>query len=145
VVIAASAFVVFEARDYIRVMHACHHAGIVFTAAVLAVLAVANACTKKSDASTTPMADVTAGEHGFTPPSIKLAAGGPGSHASVTFVRTTDKTCATEVVFPDLNIEKKLPLNQVVSVDVPTDSAKTLTFQCGMAMYKGAVVVTEKK
>jgi plastocyanin domain-containing protein len=126
-------------------MRACHHAGIAFTAAVLAVLAAASACSKKSDASTTPMADVTASEHGFTPPSIQLHANGPGSHASVTFVRTTDKTCATEVVFPDLNIEKKLPLNQVVSIDVPTDVAKTLTFQCGMAMYKGAVVVTEKK
>jgi len=85
---------------------------------------------------------VTAGEHGFTPTSLNVPSGGPGSHRTVTFVRTTDKTCATEVVFPDLNIEKKLPLNQVVPVDLPTDSAKTLTFQCGMAMYKGAVVVT---
>lgn len=126
-------------------MRACHHAGIVFTVAAAVALAAASACSKKSDASTSPMADVTASEHGFTPPSLKLASGGPGSHASVTFVRTTDKTCATEVVFPDLGIEKKLPLNQVVSVDVPTDAPKTLTFQCGMAMYKGAVVVTEKK
>jgi plastocyanin domain-containing protein len=125
-------------------MRACHHAGIAFAAAVLAMLAAASACSKKSDAAT-PMADVTANEHGFTPTSLQLRAGGPGSHASVTFVRTTDKTCATEVVFPELNIEKKLPLNQVVAVDVPTDVTKTLTFQCGMAMYKGAVVVSEKK
>ena len=102
----------------------------------------ASACNKSS--ASAPLADVTASEHGFTPSSLKLAAGGAGSHGTVTFVRTTDKTCATEVVFPDLNIEKKLPLNQVVSVDLPTDTAKTLTFQCGMAMYKGAVVVTAK-
>jgi plastocyanin domain-containing protein len=63
----------------------------------------------------------------------------------VSFVRTTDQTCATEVVFPDLGINQKLPLNQPVKVDVPTDAAKTLTFQCGMGMYKGSVVVTEKK
>ena len=44
----------------------------------------------------------------------------------------------------DLKLEKKLPLNEVVSVDLPTDGPKTLTFQCGMAMYKGAVVVTAK-
>jgi plastocyanin domain-containing protein len=124
-------------------MLACHPP-LLFSAVACAVLALAG-CSKKSDASTAPMADVTASEHGFAPPSIKLAAGGPGSHAAVTFVRTTDKTCATEVVFPDLGIEKKLPLNQVVSVDVPTDAAKTLTFQCGMAMYKGAVVVSERK
>jgi plastocyanin domain-containing protein len=113
----------------------------VFAAVAAAVLA-GSGC-KKSDAST-PTADVTASEHGFSPPSLKLTQGGPGSHAAVTFVRVTDKTCATEVVFPELNLERKLPLNQVVSVDVPTDTARTLTFQCGMAMYKGALVVTSK-
>ena len=92
-------------------------------------------------AKAAPLADVTADEHGFSPPSVKLPGGGPGSHMGVTFVRTTDKTCATEVVFPDLNIDQKLPLGQVVSVDLPTDSAKTLSFQCGMGMYKGAVLV----
>lgn len=107
---------------------------------VLPVVLGPTAC-KKSDASTGPSADVTASEHGFTPASFEVPAGGAGSHATVTFVRTTDKTCATEVVFPDLNLDKKLPLNEVVSVEVPTDTAKRLTFQCGMAMYKGAIVV----
>jgi plastocyanin domain-containing protein len=91
-----------------------------------------------------PVADITATDHGFSPTSLKLPGGGPGSRATVTFVRTTDRTCATEVVFPSLNIDKQLPLNEVVSVDLPTDAPKTLTFQCGMAMYKGAVVVTAK-
>jgi hypothetical protein len=84
---------------------------------------------------------VTAGEHGFSPASLDLPKGAPGSTAAVTFTRVTDKTCATEVVFPDLNLKKDLPLNTPVTVDVPTDSARTLTFQCGMAMYKGALVV----
>jgi plastocyanin domain-containing protein len=106
-------------------------------------LACAPACDKRS-AAAPPSADVVASEHGFSPPSLKLTQGGPGSHAAVTFVRTTDKTCATEVVFPELKIEQKLPLNQMVSVEVPTDTARTLTFQCGMAMYKGALVVTSK-
>ncbi len=91
-----------------------------------------------------PLADVTADEHGFHPSSLRLPAGGPGSHMSVSFLRTTDRTCATEAVFPELQIEQKLPLDQVVSVDLPTDEAKTLTFQCGMGMYKGAVVVTRR-
>jgi plastocyanin domain-containing protein len=103
-----------------------------------------SACGKKSEAALV-LADVTASEHGFSPASLKLSQGGPGSHSTVSFIRTTDQTCATEVVFPDLGIKKDLPLNQPVKVDVPTDTAKTLTFQCGMAMYKGAVVVTEKK
>jgi plastocyanin domain-containing protein len=84
---------------------------------------------------------VVADEHGFTPASLAVAKGMPGSTAAVTFVRTTDKTCATEVVFPELGVRKDLPLNQPVAVDIPTDSARTLTFQCGMAMYKGMLVV----
>ncbi len=109
-------------------------------AIALAGLASA-ACGKKASA---PLADVTAGEHGFSPTSLSLPAGGPGSHATVSFVRTAEDTCATEVVFPDLKIEEKLPLNQVVKVEVPTDAAKTLTFQCGMGMYKGQVLVKAK-
>ena len=106
---------------------------------LLLALVAMGGCTK-SEAST-PVADVTASEHGFSPASLHLAGGGPGSHGTVTFVRTSDKTCATEVVFPELDIKKALPLNQAVAVNVPSDSARTLTFQCGMGMYKGAVLV----
>jgi hypothetical protein len=109
-------------------------------------------CSKKADAGGESSASsmlaaaggaltVTAGEHGFAPASLTLPRGGPGSKATVTFVRTTDKTCATEVVFPDLNVTRPLPLNEAVTVDVPSDAARTLTFQCGMGMYKGALLV----
>jgi len=126
-------------------MRACHPAfALALRVAVGLALFAGTAACKKSDASTGPSADITAGEHGFTPTSFEVPAGGPGSHATVTFVRTTEKTCATEVVFPDLNITKDLPLNQVVPVEIPSDKAQRLTFQCGMAMYKGAVVVRAK-
>jgi plastocyanin domain-containing protein len=129
-------------RDYTVGMAVNHRARAVVPFAVALLLVAAGAC-KKSEASG-PLADVTAGEHGFTPTSLTLPAGGAGSHTSVSFVRTTDKTCATEVVFPDLHIDQKLPLDQVVSVDLPTDKPQTLSFQCGMGMYKGAVVVRAK-
>lgn len=124
-------------------MHRRHARPWVALAGVVALaLAAFAGCSKSSAAA--PLADVTASEHGFTPPSLKLSAGGPGSHTTVSFVRTTDQTCATEVVFPELKIEQKLPLNQVVKVDVPTDAPRTLAFQCGMAMYKGSIVVTSR-
>ncbi len=105
-------------------------------------------CSKRSDANADSLGPaapgelrVTAGEHGFSPSSLSIPKGAPGSMATVNFVRTTDQTCATEVVFPELDIKKTLPLNQAVAVNVPSDSARTLAFQCGMGMYKGALLV----
>jgi len=75
---------------------------------------------------------------GFAPSEVKLEKGKP---AWLYFVRTSDQTCAKEVVFPELKIEKDLPLNTPVRVEIPTTEARTLTFQCGMAMYKSAVLI----
>lgn len=77
-------------------------------------------------------------DKGFTPSRVEVQKGKP---ASLVFVRTTDDTCAKEVVFPDLKLEKELPLRTAVNIEVPTAEARTLTFQCGMAMYKSAVVI----
>ncbi len=77
-------------------------------------------------------------DKGFTPSHVEVQKGKP---ATLVFVRTTDDTCAKEVVFPDLNMEKDLPLRTAVNIDIPTGDARTLTFQCGMAMYKSAVVI----
>jgi plastocyanin domain-containing protein len=103
------------------------------------------ACNKRHDAAGELAPDgaahVVAGEHGFEPSSIFVHKAAAGATAPITFVRTTERTCATEVVFPDLNIKRDLPMNQPQTVEVPIDLARTLTFQCGMGMYKGEVVV----
>jgi plastocyanin len=54
-------------------------------------------------------AKVVVSEQGYEPAKVTLRAGTP---ARITFVRTTDKTCGTEVVFPSLNIKRSLPLNE---------------------------------
>lgn len=82
---------------------------------------------------------VTASEKGFSPSSVKLKKGTP---ATLVFTRTTDDTCATEVVFPELNVKKELPKGQPVAIAIPTDKDQTLTFQCGMGMYKSSVVIS---
>jgi plastocyanin domain-containing protein len=74
---------------------------------------------------------------GFEPDSLKLKAGVP---AKVTFVRKTDETCAREVVIKDYGIERKLPLNEPVIVEL-TPRKGEFTFACGMNMLKGKWIV----
>jgi cobalt-zinc-cadmium efflux system membrane fusion protein len=74
---------------------------------------------------------------GFEPSSLTLRA---GAAARITFRRTTDETCATEVVFPDYGIRRALPLNESVTVEfMPRRNAAA--FVCGMNMLKGTLVV----
>ena len=76
--------------------------------------------------------------NGFEPNTLTLRAGVP---ARVTFTRTTDETCAKEVVFPDYAIRRALPLNQAVAVEFTPRTNATAGFVCGMNMLKGALVV----
>jgi plastocyanin domain-containing protein len=81
---------------------------------------------------------IKVGEDGFEPNEVKVS---KGEETSLVFTRMSDKTCAKEVEFPELKVKKELPLNQPVAVVVPSSEARTITFQCGMGMYKSKVVV----
>ncbi len=81
---------------------------------------------------------VTADENGFSPSSIEVH---QGEAVALGFTRTSDDTCAKDVVFPEMDVKKELPLNKTVYVVVPTEQARTFTFTCGMQMYKSSVVV----
>jgi plastocyanin domain-containing protein len=105
------------------------------------ILVALTGCEKKAppgvEVSTGPVS-ITADDKGFKPSSVKFKKGAP---ATLIFTRTSDDTCATEVVFPALDIKKDLPKDVPVTITVPTDKEQTLTFQCGMGMYKSKVVV----
>jgi multidrug efflux pump subunit AcrA (membrane-fusion protein) len=90
----------------------------------------------RPDASAQTVA-VTVTATGFEPASLSLRRGVP---ARVTFTRTTDQTCATEVAIPAAGIRRALPLNEPVTVEfVP--AAGDVAFQCGMGMLSGVMVV----
>lgn len=75
---------------------------------------------------------------GFVPTRFNLKKDVP---TTLIFTRTTDATCATEIVWADFHIRKNLPLNVPVAIRVtPTRSGPT-TFACGMNMFKGQVMV----
>ena len=90
------------------------------------------------DAGDAPLqkAAVTITPQGFVPDLLSLVAGKP---AQITFTRTTEQTCAKEVVFPPYRITKELPLNQPVTVSL-TPKKGEVSFACGMNMVKGKVV-----
>ena len=83
-------------------------------------------------------ANVSVTEAAFNPQRLTLKAGVP---ARITFTRTSDKTCATEVVFAAPNIRRELPLNQPVAIEFTPDAPGELAFACGMNRLRGSLVV----
>jgi plastocyanin domain-containing protein len=75
---------------------------------------------------------------GYRPMNLKLRRGVP---TRVTFIRTTDATCVKEIVLPDFNIRRALPLNQPVVLSFTPRKKGTLTFVCGMNMMRGQLIV----
>jgi plastocyanin domain-containing protein len=109
----------------------------IFLPLVLAIIAIGGfaLAQKKAEAQT---AKVSITAKGFEPASVNLKANVP---AKLTFLRTTNDTCATEVVLPDYKIKKDLPLNKAVDVEFTPTKAGDVAFACGMNMFKGKIVV----
>ena len=69
--------------------------------------------------------------------------GRAGTPLRLTFVRTSDATCATEVTIPSLKITRGLPLNQPVDIELVPDTSGDIEFLCGRQMFKGTIVVSQ--
>lgn len=77
-------------------------------------------------------------EGGYWPPRIEVAA---GERVRLRFIRRDDRGCAREVVLPSLGLRRALPVGQPVTVEIPARASGETTFECGMGMVRGAVVV----
>jgi plastocyanin domain-containing protein len=97
------------------------------------------AATSREDADATVQnVKIIVNEQCYEPAKITLR---PGVPARLTFLRTTDKTSGTEVVFPSLNIKRALPLNEAVVVEFRPAKSGDIAFACGMNMLHGTLVV----
>jgi len=114
----------------------------IFAFVAAAAALSASACSKASQGEGAAATDgahaVTVTDKGFSPTSLTLQRGEKGD---IVFTRTSDETCATEVIFPELNVKESLPLKKPVTIKVPTENSRTFSFTCGMGMYKSQVVV----
>lgn len=75
---------------------------------------------------------------GFSPDKVQARKGQP---LTLVITRTTDKTCATEIVVKDYGINTPLPLGKAVPVTFTPTRSGQVRFACGMDMIGGVVVV----
>ncbi len=75
---------------------------------------------------------------GFVPAEIKVKAGHP---VKLVVTRKVDRTCATEIVIKDFNINKPLPLNKAVEVTFTPSKPGKIRYACGMDMIAGTIIV----
>ncbi len=79
-------------------------------------------------------------EKGYEPSPITLKQGEP---VKLVLTRTTDHTCATEIVLDEYGINTKLPLNQPVEVSFTPDKTGKLVYGCAMGKMISGVFMVE--
>jgi len=105
---------------------------------MLLTLAVTSCSSKSTPEATGQRVSIQVTEDGFVPAVVNVKAGQP---VTMLVKRTTDRTCATEVVMKEHNINQPLPLNQEVEITFTPSHSGDLVYACAMDMYKGTVHV----
>ena len=75
---------------------------------------------------------------GYQPSAIKLQR---GLRARLTFIRKSADSCGTEVRIPAYKINRSLPLNEPIVIEITPNRSGQFKFTCGMEMFRGAIVV----
>jgi len=110
------------------------------TLVLLGVLAAVAGCAREParNAGAPDRFELAVTDSGFTPATVTVPAGRP---VTLVVTRKTDATCAKEIVFPEQNIRKELPLNQPVEIALPASPKGEIAYRCGMDMLGGKVSV----
>ncbi len=128
--------------DAVRVLSGLQAGDVVVTAGSFSIRAerdrIGSTTLPPASTAAVQSARVQVTDNGYEPSTVTFRAGVP---ARLTFVRTSDRTCGTEVVIPSLGIRRALPLNQAVDIDFTPEGDRALEFACGMNMLKGSIVV----
>lgn len=109
-----------------------------FVIAALLVVFGSQITFAKDMTSKSQVIDLQVTEKGFEPSKIDVK---PGTSIILKVTRKTDATCATEIQVPSKKIKRKLPLNQVVSLDLGRLEKGEIRFACGMDMVSGHILV----
>lgn len=82
---------------------------------------------------------VIVSKNGYEPNTVTFA---KGESVKLAFYRADSENCGGEIVFKAANISKKLPVGEVVVVDLSEVKGSEFSFACGMGMLSGKVVVS---
>jgi len=93
---------------------------------------------RRSKTSRLQQRTILVNSEGYRPLAIRLQRGVP---ARLTFIRKNADSCGTEILIPAYNIDKSLPLNIPVVVQLTPNRSGRFKFTCGMNMFRGAIVV----
>jgi plastocyanin domain-containing protein len=110
----------------------------IFTISAVDASAQRSVKTNKRTAQKVQNIRINVTQNGYRPESFRLKKGVP---ARITFIRTTDDDCGSEVVIPAYGIKRQLPLNKPVTVRFTPRKAGTFNFVCGMDMLRGKIIV----
>ncbi len=81
---------------------------------------------------------ITVTKNGFEPWKVRATKGKP---LTLVVTRTTDETCATEIVIPEAGVNAPLPLGQPVTVTFTPARSGELRYSCAMRMVQGVIDV----
>jgi plastocyanin domain-containing protein len=102
-----------------------------------AALLAAAACGRREQRPGEPVR-ITVGKNGYEPWKVGAWKGVP---LTLVVTRTTDETCATEVVLPEYGIDRKLPLGEPVTITFTPTRTGELRYSCAMRMFQGVIDV----
>ena len=110
-----------------------------------AVLSAEQGCSKPPAAPASPPGEprtlaLTVTEKGYEPSPVTLQQGQP---VKLVLTRTTEHTCATEIVLDEYGINTPLPLNQPVEVAFTPNKTGKLVYGCAMGKMISGVFMVE--
>jgi plastocyanin domain-containing protein len=82
--------------------------------------------------------EITVDQDGYHPASVEARSGEP---VTLVFRRTSEEGCGEELVIAEHGIRRDLPVGEPVEVTFTPTRVGSVSFTCGMNMYRGAVVV----
>jgi plastocyanin domain-containing protein len=106
-------------------------------ALVAGALFLGTACGERGSRAGEPV-KIAVTKRGYEPWRVQAKQGVP---LTLVFTRTTDETCATEVVLPEYGIDRKLPLNEPVTITFTPARTGELKYACAMNMFQGVIDV----